>query len=318
MKLPVFKRCTKCPAQARYRKGDKRCPKCGSDRFTWAFVADVGKAHDGRRQQVKRGGFLTREAAERALRELLAAVDERRYVERSTVTLGQFLRREWMPATKRTVAETTWDRRRNYIESYITAPLEEGGKAFGDVPLQELSPPQLNAFYAELQEKGRRRGHAPLAQKTVREAHVLLHKALKDAARWGYLDRNPADLADPPSASAVAQARKAAIRTWTAEQVQTFAAHINKHPFYPVWLVAVMTGLRRSELLGLRWEDVDLEHSRLSVRQVLVVVDGEPRLKPAPKSRHGYRTVDLDATTLEVLRRHRVEWLQRKFGAGPA
>ncbi|MDP8928114.1 MAG: hypothetical protein M3O70_05940 [Actinomycetota bacterium] len=86
----------------------------------------------------------------------------------------------------------------------------------------------------------------------MREAHVLLHKALKDATRWGYLDRNPADLADPPSASAVAQARKAAIRTWTAQQVQAFAVHINKHPFYPVWLVAVMTGLRRSELLGLR------------------------------------------------------------------
>ena len=183
---------------------------------------------------------------------------------------------------------------RGNIERYIVPRV-------GDLPLRALTPPVINQLYADVRENGRTRGTGPLALKTVREVHVTLHRALEDAVRWDYLETNPSDRATAPSATAARNERRRRIRTWSAAEVNAFAAFIEGHELHELWALAASTGLRRSELLGLRWIDVDLGRRLLSVRRVLVLVGGQPQFKDAPKSAHGFRTISLPPKVTELL-----------------
>src|SRR5205814_7204003 len=140
---------------------------------------------------------------------------------------------------------TTYDFYRSMVESHIVPRL-------GGTPLRQLGPAQLNGLYAQLSENGGRTGKG-LAPATVRRVHVTAHKALRDAMRWGKLARNPADFADPP------RERRPEMHVWSAEQARAFLAHVKGDRLSALYLLALTTGMRRGELLGLRWEDVDLE-----------------------------------------------------------
>lgn len=310
MKGSIYKRCTRCPRRNRLKDGARRCEECGSTSFSWYFTVDIGSDASGRRRQRRRGGFDTKKEAERALREVLVKVDRDSFVEPSDMTVQDFLVDEWMPVMRRKVRRSTWGRRRNYIETRILPRI-------GHVRLQELTPPMLNRLYADIEENGRVNGDAPLAPKTVRDAHKILHRALKDAVRWGYVERNVAEMADPPSAKLVNAARKEAIRTWSGEQLLHFLELMRDDPWFPLWIVAATTGLRRSELLGLRWRDVDLLRGRLAVRQVLVTSDGVPLLEPITKNSNA-RVVDIDPRVVAILRAHRTDQEAQRRAAGEA
>ena len=127
---------------------------------------------------------------------------------------------------------------------------------------------------ALIRDNGRTRGTGPLSLKSVREVHVTLHRALEDAVRWEYFETNPSDRATAPPATAARNERRKRIRTWSAAEVNAFAVFIEGHELHELWALAASTGLRRSELLGLRWIDLDLERRLLSVRRVLVKVGG--------------------------------------------
>jgi integrase len=153
---------------------------------------------------------------------------------------------------------------------------------------------------------------------TVLRAHVILHNAFADAVRWGYLDHNPADAADPPSQRVIDSARRGAIRIWTAEQLKRFETVIAEQSgqLYALWLLVALTGLRRSEALGLRWMDVDLPRGRVSVRQVIVKVGSRAVVNDAPESEHGYRAVDIGPQLVAVLRARESEQLDERMAAG--
>ncbi len=141
----------------------------------------------------------------------------------------------------------------------------------GGMPLQALTPSHLNRTYGELLEGGGRGGR-PLSARTVRLTYSTVRKALADAVRWGRLARNVADLADPPSAKAERESRRGAMRTWSAEQLGAFLAHVAEDRLAALWHLAATTGLRPGELAGLRWQDVHLDAGRLAVSRGLVSV----------------------------------------------
>jgi integrase len=178
----------------------------------------------------------------------------------------------------------------------------------GSVRLQALTPAQLNRFYATLLDKGGRTGKG-LSGKTVKNTHVMIHRAFRDAVRWGRVTRNVAELADPP------KTRRPEMKTWTAHDLRTFLEHVRPHRFYAAWLVAGTTGLRRGEILGLHWRDVDLDAARLSVRAALVMVDNSPTWSE-PKTAKGRRSVPLPAETVAALRAHRAHQLKERLALG--
>jgi integrase len=182
------------------------------------------------------------------------------------------------------------------------------------VPLQKLTPATLNALYGELKKRGRRNG-GPLSLRTVRYVHTIIKKALGDAVDAGLLLRNPADRAKPPSAKA---AKANAMRTWTPEQLARFLRQVRGDRLFAAYLLAASTGLRRGELLGLRWRDLDLEAAQLAVEQTLIAPRHHQVEFSTPKTERGRRQVELDAATVDALREHRKRQLEERLAFGPA
>jgi integrase len=181
----------------------------------------------------------------------------------------------------------------------------------GELKLQGLTPVQLNLFYAHLLENGRRRGGGGLSPKTVRNIHVILHRALKDAVRWGYLPRNIADAVDPPVG------RSAERHVWTPDQLGAFLEHVRTDRLYALWLLVATTGMRRGELAGLRWVDINFANARVSPQRPRVVVDYAVQVSE-PKTAKGRRALALDPATLTVLRELQARQAEEKavIGAG--
>jgi integrase len=140
---------------------------------------------------------------------------------------------------------------------------------------------------------------------------MVIGKALGDAERKGLVQRNVARLASPPSPSS---ARSPEMRVWTPDELRAFLEFSAASPHGPLLRVAAMTGLRRAELCGLRWIDVDFDHARLTVRQAITTVRHQPSLGDVKSTRS--RRVDLDPVTLQSLRSERARQRTRKLELG--
>jgi integrase len=173
-----------------------------------------------------------------------------------------------------------------------------------------LTPSNLSGFYRALLTDARRDGQG-LAPKTVRNIHAMLHRALKDAVRLGYLVRNVADVVTPPRGASPE------MQVWTPEQLRAFLAHVRHDRLYALWLLVVTTGMRRAELAGLRWVDVDLAAARLSPRRPRVAVNYVVH-ESEPKTRMGKRSLALDPATVAALREHQSRQQQERANVGSA
>jgi integrase len=137
----------------------------------------------------------------------------------------------------------------------------------------------------------------------------VLHAALRDAVRWGYLPRNVATVADLP------KGMTPEMHVWSPEQLRTFLEHVRGDSLYAAWLLFATTGMRRGEVAGLRWPDVDLEASRVSPRRPRVVVNYEVVVSE-PKTAKGRRSLALDPATTTAPREHRTRQLEQRLAVG--
>jgi integrase len=253
------------------------------------------------------GGYRTRAEARAALRELLAAD----YVPPSGLTLGAYLERWLRTREAADIAPSTRDLEHLIVRTYVLPRL-------GAVRLEELGTDQLAAFYATLAREGGRGGR-PLRGKTVRNVHGVLRKALGDATRWRphpLLRRNPLEGVEPPRRDDSVE-RPA----WTPEEVRRFLEVAEGDRLGAVWRLALATGLRRGELLGLWWSDIDLEAREARVRrQVLARLSaGGPRMyvRETTKGRRE-RVVRFDQRTAAALRTWRAMQAEERLAFGPA
>jgi integrase len=133
--------------------------------------------------------------------------------------------------------------------------------------------------------------------------HETLHKALKQAVRWGYMTKNPADDVDPP------KAHTEEVHPLTRDEARRFLKVVRRDRLEALYVVARHTGLRQGELLALRWEDVDLEGKTLQVRRTLTRDGGKLAVGPT-KTAKGRRTVKLTRDAAEALREHLTRQLE--------
>lgn len=180
---------------------------------SWMFVVDHGvDPATGKRRQVKRRGFRTRKDAEAALNETLKTAADGGPLTPARMTVARFLLGEWLPAVRATLAPTTRATYTVVAEKYIAPRI-------GALPLGGVTPAVLNKLYGQLLESGGR-GGAPLAAKTVRHSHTVLHKAFADAVKWGVIARNPAEATDPPAVG------DRAMHVWSPAQLRRFLGHV--------------------------------------------------------------------------------------------
>ena len=235
---------------------------------------------------------------------LLVAVAEQSFIATTKLTVREYLQQEWLPAAMSTVRPSTYNSYVQHVDCHVVPFI-------GSVKLQKLSGATLNGLYARLAASGRKCGKRGLSPMTVHHVHSCLHRALRDAVRWGRLVRNPADAADPPRLRGSAHE----MRTWSAEQLQAFLGSTRQERLGGLWHLLALTGMRRGEGLGLRWEDVDLQAGRLAVRRALIPTGGEVVVSE-PKTAKGRRVIALDATTVEVLKTEAARQLGEQSGTG--
>jgi integrase len=242
--------------------------------------------------------------AQQLVTELMKRKIDGEYRPPDRVTLGSYLTDRWLPTKRAQLRLSTFDSYRRNIKLHVIPRI-------GQIPLQRLAPEDLDSMYAALAED-RPNGRRGLAPKTIHSIHQMLHKALADAERKGSVVRNVAALADPPKLSS---AKKRAMRVWDAEQLRQFLEGIEQHRLHPAYYLAANTGMRRGEVLGLLWTDVDLDARRLSVNQALVSVAYAVQIADV-KTGSGRRTIDLDPRTIHVLRSWRKRQLEERLALG--
>jgi integrase len=258
-----------------------------------------------------RGGYATKRAATTAAAALLTDAERVGLVPTTTTTLADYLLGEWLSSSAvANLSVTTRDTYRTTIEKWIVPHI-------GGLPLQKARARDLDRLYKTLADHGGRGGRK-LRGKTVRNVHVLLSKALGDAVRRGYLVANPVLAVDPPGRDDSVE--RAA---WMPEDVRTFLEVASSDRLAGIWRLALATGLRRGELLGLTWDDLDLDEGTVRVqRQVLVrprAVAGERRVfvRETTKTRR-VRIVRFDPATAEGLRKWKAVQGVERLKMGPA
>lgn len=264
----------------------------GRTTTTYYVVVDRGRDSNGRRRQKWHGGFRTRREAEAAQAKIVNDLNGGAYVSPTTLTFEGWVRDTWLPAVKSQLKASKWDSYRRNLELHVLPRI-------GHRQLQQLTAPMLNALYAELLAAGRRNGAGGLGAKTVRYIHTTIHKALSDAVDADLVPRNVAAKAKPPRPQRVAAVE---MRFWSAPELAQFLSGVAGTRLEAAWRLAAMTGMRRGEVLGLRWRDVDLDSARLSVRRALVSV-AYAIVESTPKT-HQARVIDLDPGTVGLLRVH--------------
>lgn len=272
----------------------------GNGEWEYRFEAGADPL-TGRRRRITKSGFATKREAVRAMHEAINAHVQGRLVRRNRRSVADFLN-EWHAAIRGALRATTWTNYRDYLDAYVIPVI-------GDTPLQDLTAVRLNLLYSHLLERGRVKSPGGLAPKTVQNVHRMLHRALRDAVKWGQLPRNYAEDAEPPR---VGRPRP---KVWSTTQLGRFVEAVREDRFYALWLLVATTGLRRGELAGLRVGDIDFETRTVSPSAPRVVVAGYA-LQSEAKTSSGVRNLALDPDTLRALREYVETWARERHLLG--
>jgi integrase len=231
----------------------------------------------------------------------LAAKCNGRNDEGRSLTFGAYLVRQWLPGKRLVLATSTYAGYERNVQRHVLPGL-------GRIGLRRLRPSDLEAVYQSLLNPAD--GSPGLPPKTVYEIHLVIRGALADAVRRGLVPRNVALVARSPRLRSIPTPEQ---RAWTADELRAFLRAAAGHRlFAPLWVLA-FTGMRRNELLGLRWNDFDPDRATLSVNRGLVAIGYEVH-ETRGKTRSARRRIDLNAATVEVLTAWR-HWQQAEQGA---
>ena len=255
---------------------------------TWRYQVDVHAEGEPRRREW-RGGFRTKADAQAALNDRLREIHLGAAVTRSNQTVGEWLDHWLVGRELAGLRPTTVDSYRRNLARHVLPVI-------GDRRLQAVRSKHVNSLYRGMLHGVD--GRKPVGARTTRYTHTVLRTALEDARRNGLIVVNPTDDATPPSTTA---ARAPEMSAWTPAELRTFLTATSNSDHWPLLWVAAFTGMRRSELCGLRWVDVDLDAQALTIRQTLTTVNHEP-VTADLKTRRSRRRLDLDAETVAVLR----------------
>jgi len=219
-------------------------------------------------------------------------------------TVTEYLN-EWLNHIEQTtIGRKTFEGHKEHIENYII-PL------IGDIGLLRLEPFDIETMYTELRKSGRKKSKGGLSEQTIKHIHSTLNNALKRAVKWKLLTNNPCIDVDKP------MPKKTEMQALDENETASLLRSVEDTRLYAPILVAVTTGLRRGELLALRWKDIDFKRHKLNVRQSVEVTKTSLGFKE-PKSKSGKRSITLPQITINTLLKHRKKQNEQRLmlGAG--
>ena len=271
---------------------------------SWTVVVDLGRdPTTGKRRQIWRSVKGPKRDAETLLVQMLHQRDTGIDVPPGKMAVGEYLERWLEDYARPNVSPKTLLQYTDFVRRQIIP-------ALGSIGLTKLRPLHIQSYYSRALREGRADGKGGLSAKSVLHVHRLLRQALSHAVKWQILARSPADSAEPP------RPKRYDPPILSPTQVRTLLSRSSDTPQAALIHTAVMTGLRRGELLALRWQDLDLDAAILHVRQSVQWLPGLGWNFREPKTHRSRRPVALATATVNVLREHRLRQVQDRLTLG--
>ncbi len=220
-------------------------------------------------------------------------------IERTTVTLGEYLDRWFEVSAKGRLRKRTFEDYQEYMKRYVLP-------AIGNKKLGQIKPLDIQALYTLMLSKG-------LSPRTVRYAHAILSSSLKQAVKWQILPFNPASMVDLP------KSQRKEMKAFSPAEARRFLNASEMSEWHVVFSLALTTGMRPEEYLGLKWKDIDFANGRAVVQRALVWArKGGGWSLEEPKTAQSRRSIPLPATVIKDLGTHRRTQLARRMKLGAA
>jgi len=276
---------------------------------SWRLKLEVASDVPGKRKIHYETVKGRRQDAERRLTQLLAQADAGTLIEPSKETVQQYIE-SWLgrsseknepPSLPAGLSPKTAERYRQLAEQQVYPHL-------GSIVMQKLRPAKVAEWHDALLKSGGKKGK-PLSARTVGHAHRVLHRALERAVEREVLPRNVAGVITPP------KVEEDEVEILAPDEIGIVLRSLQGHELFPIAAVDLATGLRRSEILALPWNNIDLDGAALKIDVALEETRAGLRFKP-PKTKRGRRKLSIPASAVAVLREHRRTQLELRLALG--
>ena len=284
-------------------KGHIAKKKTGENTFRYYPVIDTVD-ENGKRKRKWLQGFRTKKEAQAHLNEKLAEIQKGQFVDPTKMTVSQFLD-YWMENFVATSCTPLTHEKYKYdVDAYFKPFL-------GHYQIGQLQPAHIQKYYADMLKSGNIRKGGGLSKITVENHHRLLRSAFNKAVIWQMIGKNPFDSVQKP------KPEHKEMNILTFEQVNALLDAMGKSQYYGIVFMAIYTGMRKGEILGLRWKDVNLEAGTIKVTQTLQRVIGKGLVYGEPKTGSSRRTIHVSLSVVELLKEIKVRQTENKLQYGP-
>lgn len=251
----------------------------------WSYTVDIGRDPlTGKRKQKTVSGFKTRKEAEKAAAQIVTDIERGDYID-NKVTVRQFLLDFLESNVRHAVAENTYTMQKAYCMNHILP-------FFGDLEMAKVTPMHISKFYNQKTEEGLSPGH-------IGNLGIFLNKAFRTAFEWGMLNKNVVTAVKKPSN------KSKDIQVWDEVEMNRFLKETQDSRFHVVYLLALTTGMRKGEILGLQWKHIDFQNATISVQQTIVYANKKLYLKE-PKSARSRRLITIPDNVVQYLKRYKL------------
>ncbi len=261
------------------------------------IVVTVGKNPiTGKPKRKTKSGFNNKRDARKALRQWLIEIDENRYVEPSKESLADFLEFWFTTHYQKRVKETTVASRRYMMQKHL---IDEN--PFAKKALANTSTFDIDALYNLKIDEG-------YSTSYIRKLHQMLNQAFEQAKKWKKIADNPVKDASPPSL------KKAEMKIWSFQNIHSFLAQCKEEWHLMTFMLAIYTGMRRGEILGLKWSDIDFTKKVIHVNRSLAYLPGKGYMLSTLKTKNAKRLIPISnhlASALLSQRNQQLEWKKR-------
>ncbi|MFW6030214.1 MAG: tyrosine-type recombinase/integrase [Halanaerobiales bacterium] len=273
----------------------------------WQAQAYVGKDPNTNKYKRKYKTFKRKKDAENWAKEVELEASDGIVIEPGEITLGELLRR-WLNNYKNKIAGSTYDGYKGKIESHLIP-------ALGAIKLKDLQPLHVETYFSKKRIKGRKDGKSGgLSENTLHKHYVILNKAMKQAVKWRLIKVNPVAAIESP------QPEDKEKKAMTEAEFNKLMKVAKKEDcwMFNFLIVAIFTGMRRSEILGLHWSEVEFENKIIRVTHTLVPKIGEGSvLKNKTKNKSSKRSIKISDTVVKVLKEHKKMQTEIRLQLGP-
>jgi len=251
---------------------------------TYQYVVDVGiDPFTGKRKQKTKGGFKRQKDAQAALNKVLHEIGAQGYVEPSKEIFASFIASWFTSHFEKRIKETTASNAQSLIDKHLIRE-----NPFANKPLSKITTEDIDAFYNLKIDEG-------YSASYIRKMHQMLNQAFNQAVKWKRIKYNPVTDADPPAV------KKEEMKIWSYAEINAFLEHCQGERHYLTFFLAIYTGMRRGEILGLNWSDIDLVNKTIRIQRSLAYIPKKGYILTSTKTRKSNRIIPISDMVVKML-----------------